>query len=357
MHRFALYCLLMVALPTFGQNLVPNPSMENYFRNSEEKGLDIARLWYIPTRTSTDYFNNSQRSLKNEEDINPYDGDAYAGFVAFDGRPEYREYLSVKLTEKLKKNHIYRIEFQVLLGNNSTHALRNIGAAATSNNPLDESKHDALKYTPQVQSSRIVMSDEWITIAGEFIATGEEHYLTIGNFDLDANLEVEPLNSTGTSLAYYYVDMVELTFTGKVHQEQKKATRSMELELAEEAEPEPMIESETPVILENVYFEKGNAILKSSSNAELDQLAEHLRSLEQDFRVEIIGHTDNTGSSRLNQELSEARAQAVVEYLISRGVNPKALSSSGMGSSQPLFSNDTEEGRKKNRRVEFRLTQ
>ena len=71
------------------------------------------------------------------------------------------------------------------------------------------------------------------------------------------------------------------------------------------------------------------------------------------MKIEIIGHTDNKGEGIMNQELSEERAKAVFNYLISKNIPSQRLSYRGLGSSKPIASNETEAGRKKNRRVEF----
>jgi outer membrane protein OmpA-like peptidoglycan-associated protein len=72
-------------------------------------------------------------------------------------------------------------------------------------------------------------------------------------------------------------------------------------------------------------------------------------------RMEISGHTDNVGSLKLNTNLSKARAESVVKYLVERGIDPSRLDYKGYAFSQPVAPNDTPEGRAKNRRVEFKI--
>jgi OOP family OmpA-OmpF porin len=74
-------------------------------------------------------------------------------------------------------------------------------------------------------------------------------------------------------------------------------------------------------------------------------------------KVEIIGHTDNMGLRASNQNLSQARAEAVRSYLSGKGVPPDVLVASGQGPDRPVASNDTAEGRARNRRIEFRMAQ
>jgi outer membrane protein OmpA-like peptidoglycan-associated protein len=73
------------------------------------------------------------------------------------------------------------------------------------------------------------------------------------------------------------------------------------------------------------------------------------------LKIEISGHTDNVGDAEYNQRLSVARAKAVVDYLISKGIDSSRLSYVGYGFSKPIAPNDTEEGRRLNRRSEFKI--
>jgi outer membrane protein OmpA-like peptidoglycan-associated protein len=108
------------------------------------------------------------------------------------------------------------------------------------------------------------------------------------------------------------------------------------------------------VVLENIYFETGKAVLQPESFDALDQV---FRFLENNpaMKLEISGHTDNTGSLRINQKLSKERAKSVVDYLVGRGIPAGMLLYEGYADSQPVAANDTPDGREKNRRVEFKV--
>jgi len=99
-------------------------------------------------------------------------------------------------------------------------------------------------------------------------------------------------------------------------------------------------------------FDTGSANLQASSNSQLDQIAAMLKS-NSALTVEIAGHTDNVGAADANQQLSEARAAAVVKSLASRGIAAGRLTAKGYGATQPVADNRTEDGRGKNRRVEL----
>jgi outer membrane protein OmpA-like peptidoglycan-associated protein len=106
------------------------------------------------------------------------------------------------------------------------------------------------------------------------------------------------------------------------------------------------------LILEGVNFATGKAELTPESQAILDGVAESLVANEE-IRVQVGGHTDNTGSAAVNKRLSAARAEAVRQYLISKGVAADRLTAAGFGPSKPIASNKTAAGRAQNRRVEL----
>lgn len=105
-----------------------------------------------------------------------------------------------------------------------------------------------------------------------------------------------------------------------------------------------------------IEFETGKASLTSSGKAILDELAVPLIKLK-GKKLEVIGHTDNQGLRSSNVALSTARAEAVKAYLASKGVIEDNINTSGLGPDRPVASNDTVEGRARNRRIEFRVAQ
>jgi outer membrane protein OmpA-like peptidoglycan-associated protein len=107
--------------------------------------------------------------------------------------------------------------------------------------------------------------------------------------------------------------------------------------------------------LKGVYFEFGKATLRTESYVALTEAAQVMKD-NPDIIVEIQGHTDNVGSDKANQTLSEKRAYAVMNWLAQYGgIAPARLSAKGYGESQPIASNDTDEGRQLNRRVDFAI--
>lgn len=109
-----------------------------------------------------------------------------------------------------------------------------------------------------------------------------------------------------------------------------------------------------PVILKNVLFENNKNILLPASYVELDKLVNMLKQ-NTFLNIEIRGYTDNIGKEKNNKILSEQRAKAVCDYLISKSISSKRLLYKGFGSDHPIASNQTPEGREQNRRVEFAI--
>lgn len=108
------------------------------------------------------------------------------------------------------------------------------------------------------------------------------------------------------------------------------------------------------VVLNNIFFDFNKATLRPESKTELQNVIEFLQQ-NPNISLEISGHTDNVGSYEYNLNLSEKRAQAVVDYLIQQGIPSNRLVFKGYSFTKPIASNATEEGRQLNRRVEFKI--
>jgi outer membrane protein OmpA-like peptidoglycan-associated protein len=114
------------------------------------------------------------------------------------------------------------------------------------------------------------------------------------------------------------------------------------------------IEANASVVLKNIFFDLGKFDLKPESTIELDNIFQLLKE-NPTLKIQISGHTDNIGKAADNMTLSNNRAQAVVKYLVSKGIEPARLSFKGYGATQPVADNATEEGRARNRRTELQV--
>jgi OOP family OmpA-OmpF porin len=124
-----------------------------------------------------------------------------------------------------------------------------------------------------------------------------------------------------------------------------------------EPEPEPApvaAAAAAPVVytFDNITFENNSAELKESAKPVLDDVAGKINDAEGVKSITVVGHTDSSGAAAYNKDLSQRRAQSVVDYLQGKGVTVP-LTAEGAGEEQPVADNATAEGRAKNRRVEF----
>lgn len=138
-----------------------------------------------------------------------------------------------------------------------------------------------------------------------------------------------------TSEGYYEVDCYTLDQIQKLLAQGKSVT------------------GKTICAIDDINFDTSKSIIKEESMGYLNQLADVL--IETGLKVEIKGHTDNTGTEEFNVQLSKDRALSVMDYLSKRGVSPSKMTYSFYGESRPMSTNDTPEGRTRNRRVEFEL--
>lgn len=105
-----------------------------------------------------------------------------------------------------------------------------------------------------------------------------------------------------------------------------------------------------------IEFENGSAMLTPAGMRILDEMADAMKKITA-VKIEVIGHTDSVGAPASNLSLSRARADSVKTYLVRKGIATELIGTSGMGADHPVANNATEDGRKRNRRIEFRAAQ
>jgi OmpA-OmpF porin, OOP family len=109
--------------------------------------------------------------------------------------------------------------------------------------------------------------------------------------------------------------------------------------------------TEQRFVLDGIHFDSGKTKIRAESFARLDSVVEYMTH-KSSARIEISGHTDNVGNPKANKALSQQRAQACRDYLISKGIDGSRIAAVGYGDERPIASNASEEGRQKNRRIE-----
>jgi len=214
---------------------------------------------------------------------------------------------------------------------------------------LSSTATNNLKLKPHINQTTIVNENEskWVKISGQIKVDKPYQYLIIGNFFSNEDTQIKTYkNYTGTArippYAYYLVDDVRMWYEG--------------MEAENKSTNKPLAQDK---IIENalVEFEHDSAIIKTNSTANLDSLIRNILPIQAQYKIEIVGHTDNTGTTDYNLDLSSRRAQSVLNYMLDKGVLNNNISSIGLGESQPIMKNDTEENKLRNRRVEIVLRQ
>ena len=114
------------------------------------------------------------------------------------------------------------------------------------------------------------------------------------------------------------------------------------------------LEEEKIIPLDNILFDTDKSIIRKKGKSDIDRLLKIMKEYPS-MEIEVGGHTDNQGTFEYNMQLSSRRAKAVVQYLINGDIEESRLSYIGYGTTRHVATNDTEEGRQKNRRVEFRI--
>jgi outer membrane protein OmpA-like peptidoglycan-associated protein len=360
-------------------NLVFNGSFEEY--RFCPKRVDAVGIlinvdgWYQPTKGSADYFNTcGSRECgvpKNKlgEQL-PHDGDGYCGIYC--SKNDYREYLQTRLRRKLRAGDSIRLTFFVSLSEQSTGAVATLGGLFTKEDIYDtvrsillhkeyETLSDdifqviATTYTPQVMNPPDVpLTDtrNWQCVTGIFVADGGEQYITLGNFNTaERSGYVEP-DSLVRLLpgSYYYIDDV---FVECLNCEPPIAD-DLNVDSNYLTQEQPTFSVGSTFVLKDIFFEFDKSTILQQSFFELMRLITLLNTYP-DMQIEVGGHTDSKGSDSYNQRLSESRAKAVADYLISKGISERRLQYRGYGKSKPIDTNETEEGRARNPRVEFKI--
>lgn len=351
------------------ENLLRDPSFECY--TSCPSNINTTELHQLEhwgqTAGTPDYYNscsiimNVPDNIMGSEDARS--GYGYVGMYMVD-RGDYREFLTAKLTEPLEKEKWYVIRLFAAMSENSGIATDAFEFLLTDKYPeIDSAELDDIK--PQVINEPGNFADRytWKKICGMYLAEGGEQYITMGNFNTNKNSagSMKRVTESAGEFAYYFIDdfTIEplndsnMTECGAgiplvIEDENITPTRYFQdLDL-------PELLNDEPFTFQGFYFEFDKYEILDTNYFFLDSLVDLLLENE-DLKLQVEGHTDDVGSSSYNDKLSKNRAIAVVEYLISTGIDKKRIKMSYFGATRPVATNGTNEGRQLNRRCEFIL--
>lgn len=201
-------------------NLVPNNSFEEYSDcPSADNQLYLTLYWYTPTLGSNIYFaeyynvcgtngRGIPTNVCGNEDA--YDGKAYIGFYTYYNIYSTCEYVQIELSDTLKSNKGYYLEFYISLADNSGLATTHIGAYI-SDTAVWNSNYNPFPYTPQIISNtlaQVTNKNGWSKISGTYTAHGGEKFLTLGNFNPNPYADTIIVGGPWNCCAYYYFDNV-----------------------------------------------------------------------------------------------------------------------------------------------------
>lgn len=246
--KFIYYILIfkvLISIPLAGQNLVENGDFEifDHCPKTYRSMKHFLPYWYSPTKGTPDYFNRCSKGIASVPDnfagsLNSENGDGYVGFGVANlthmiGLKKHysREYISTKLIVGLKKDSLYRLSFIISHSQYSKISVIKI-SAYLSKRKVNKAITKELKLTPQINFDlSIVPKENWVLLSAVYKASGEERFLTIGNFQSDNDLvwsksEIQENRKSPFDIgAYYYIDDVVLIPVDRIQLEERDFTR------------------------------------------------------------------------------------------------------------------------------------
>lgn len=382
-----LFCFFVTSINA--QNLLPNPGFEevNICQTYDEECCPMG--WWSTTPKFVRYnrFNLKRQTNRAKE------GNKHMTLLVFNkARPFDRKFIQAPLLCSLEQNKTYR--FQMFVKTEDYH-IQELGLLFSDT--LYFAKQHLRLQDPEsiirLKMPSSFKSEEWTKVEVEFKAKGDEQYLIIGNFQNDDLSQIDAINPKALKkkirnryaskkvefgiddLSLYPIDskpacdlnaaIDKIRLNNYRHILPPKKVEPPVISSIAPTEKNPKIEKRPApipttlergktIILKNVNFKFGTAILLDESFEELKKISLTLIK-NPSFNILIKGHTDNIGSADHNWSLSKERAKRVYDFLIRKGVDRNRLSYKGFGETQAIASNDTEEGRQRNRRVELEV--
>jgi OmpA-OmpF porin, OOP family len=366
------FFFIVLGLKTEAQNLLPNGDFEEDVICIEYNLKCGPMGWRLTSADPPSYYSEFKK------------GDTIASahwtsFVPFsmNNRGKYREYLQTSILCPLEKGRKYTFSMQI---KPEEFAVKEIAVLFVSNYIITP-ENQLITGNPQIKfhNDHFLFDPKggWITLTSTYVATGAEKYLLIGNFRPNSFADSREIEYKGKEKrqSTYYIDNVILKpitnqkicdftdYLAIIRNNRWRHTNPSlnffptskpEVPLAFDTLSMAKIKKNQPVILKNIFFDTDKYELLPRSFPELQKLVKLLNDTP-GLAIEINGHTDNTGDEQHNRQLSLKRAESVANYLKSNRIEEVRITYKGFASSIPIDTNETPEGRQKNRRVEFLL--
>jgi|GEM_PF-2787917 len=374
------------ALAQETENLIPNPSFEVWRPGALPTQLRVGQVadsWAEVVAGEIAYLHPKLAYLKPQQNPygkqNPRTGSGMVVLKGF-GAPrgnygdDHRYYLQTRLVKPLVKGRRYDFAFWFSWSENSTVATDKIGAIllaepiskaadlpnyriynkqlSSNGNALDQLVGITLQSV-ESQHGMVTTAGQWHEVKGSFIAQGSEEWLVIGTFGLArmVNYQLLPKRSFNWWDCYYFIDDVSLTehpVVGPAVANQPLPEVPLDLSGLEQR-----LDSGGDWTLGDVMFDHNQAQLKPGAKTALNTLAKVLAP-HPDWELTIEGHTDSSGGSSHNHQLSRRGVEAVADYLAIVGIPRARTHPRGWGAAQPLVPNTTPAQRRRNRRVQIK---
>jgi outer membrane protein OmpA-like peptidoglycan-associated protein len=349
---FCLLLLIICSLWANAQNLVLDGGFEDIHRLQKGKINPAActRTWQCPMDNGGGDSYNKKGKGHGSAPSNifgrqkPHSGNGYGGICV---RKKFIEYLETKLSDTLIKDQEYLVEYYISKAERSIGSVKEFGVLFSDKICMGISGI-GIPVQPSIENIKkhgFRRKIRWMKFSAIYKAKGGETVLILGYFN---HKNVKQFKG----YAHYYIDDVSVlpiasnTFL--------PSTKNINDTAVTQVKSNTLPQFNQSITLKNIFFETYESKLLESSYTELDKLVILLNQYIQ-TTIAIGGHTDDTGDEIQNRDLSTARAKAVADYLIAKGINSQRIVYKGYGSSKPIASNNSLEGKQLNRRVDFIL--
>jgi len=346
----------------YSQNLLLNGNFEEENICVEYRVNCAPEAWLTNDDVFNNYFKDANRAYQGWHCMSIEAGNAK--------KPFKRTFIRSQLLCGLRKGNQYRVEFFV----KSLHpVLDSLGVFFSSNDFLFD-RRPLYAVKPSVYlvnaNNHFKRDSSWQPVVFDYMAKGDESFMTIGNFSkrditgetgilrenrffafMDA-VSLTPLNVNEKLCDDWQSRMEEIYDQDERHEFLKRKIKSGKGNdpLPVVLEPNKILRIDT-LVLQEVLFESGKAELQKESYLLLDSFSRNAYGRRVDSVV-VEGHTDNRGTEEMNNRLSSARVQTVLNYFASRSfVKPSRVFARAWGESRPVADNSTPQGRQRNRRV------